>query len=88
MSAPDHLPADMRVVWDELAAQYVAGGPDFEAYCGQVARLRSAQHRIADEGLVVADSKGQPVPHPALDIERKAQAEIRAWSGKLRRKPQ
>ncbi len=53
--------------------------PALEAYYGQVARLREAQRRIAAEGLVIAAAEGQPVPHPALVIERGAQDEIRRW---------
>lgn len=55
----------------------------FEAYCGQVARLREAQRRVSIEGLVIADPKGNPVPHPAIQIEKQAQAEIRAWGTKF-----
>lgn len=47
-----------------------------EAFCGQVARLRDAQQRIAAEGLIIADPKGNPIPHPAIAIERAAAAEI------------
>ena len=82
MSAPKHLPDDVRAVYDELAG-LGASGPEFEAYCGQVARLRDAQKRISEEGLVVSDEKGRPVPHPALAIERAAQAEVRAWAGRF-----
>ena len=81
-SAPAHLPEDVGRVWVELHAGRHSG-PDFEAYCGQVARLRDAQERISREGLVVADAKGQPVPHPALVIERQAQVEVRAWQGRF-----
>lgn len=59
-------------------------GPDLEAYCGQVARLRDSQRRIAAEGLVVADPKGHPIPHPAIAIERVAQDEIRKWGDRFR----
>ena len=59
-------------------------GPDLQAYCGQVARLRDAQTRLAAEGSVVADPKGNPIPHPALAIEKAAQAEIRAWGSTFR----
>lgn len=59
-------------------------GPDFEAYCGQVARLRDAQQRLQREGLVIADPKGNPVPHPAIAIERAAQAEIRSWGAQFK----
>lgn len=82
---PAHLPADVARVWREIAAAGdVAAGPDLEAYAGQVARLRDAQARIAEEGLIVAGPKGEPVPHPALVIERQAQGEIRAWGDRFR----
>ena len=77
---PAHLPADIAAVWQELLEPGESTTPGFEAYCGQVARLRDAQTRISAEGLVVADEKGRPVPHPALEIERRAQIEVRAWA--------
>lgn len=89
MSAPGHLPADVAAVWSEVCerhgddAQRIEG-PDLEAYCGQVARLRDAQRRIDAEGLVIADPKGHPVPHPAIAIERVAQDEIRKWGTTFR----
>lgn len=85
-SAPAHLPEDVAVVWVELHAGAYTG-PDFEAYCGQVARLRDAQGRVSREGLVVADEKGRPVPHPALAVEREAQREVRAWAGRFASAP-
>ncbi len=84
VEAPAHLAADVAAVWRELAPGSPSRGPDFEAYCVQVARLRDAQRRIGAEGMVVADAKGNPVPHPALAIERAAQAEIRAWGERFR----
>lgn len=78
-SVPGHLPPDVAKVWAELAPTASRTGPDFEAYCGQIARLRDAQRRIGSEGLITADEKGRPIPHPALEVERKAQAEVRAW---------
>lgn len=84
MTGPAHLPPAVAQVWDEVVAAYGRGsvvieGPDLEAYCGQVATLRDAQVRLAREGYVVADPKGNPVPHPAVAIERQAQDEIRKW---------
>jgi phage terminase small subunit len=88
VTVPDHLPSDVAAVWSELVAVHAdpsrVEGPEFEAFCGQVARLRDAQGRISAEGLVVADEKGRPVPHPALAIEKQAQAEIRAWGDRFR----
>jgi len=80
---PTHLPADVAAVWSEFAAKSPRLGPDFEAWCGQVARLRDAQRRLHEEGTIVADAKGTPMPHPALDIERKAQAELRSWGSRF-----
>lgn len=84
ITAPVGLAPDVAAIWVETVTEYGPGyeritGPALEAYCGQVSRLREAQRRIAAEGLVVADAKGQPVPHPALSIERGAQEEIRRW---------
>lgn len=30
------------------------------------------------------DAKGNPVPHPALAIEKAAQVEVRAWSERFK----
>lgn len=82
MMARDDLPEDVQSVWDqqiELLGDQSAG-VELESYCGQIARLRDAQRRLGAEGSVIADAKGNPIPHPALAIERVAQAEIRSWS--------
>lgn len=64
----------------ELLGRGYQSGPSMDALAGQIARLRDAQARIDAEGLIIADAKGNPIPHPAIEIERKAQAEIRAWN--------
>lgn len=64
----------------------VGPGPseaELEAYASQVARLRDSRRRIEAEGMIVADPKGYPIPHPAIAIERAAQAEVRQWSSKF-----
>ena len=38
----------------------------------------------ADVAVVVADEKGRPVPHPAIVIEKAAQAEVRAWGDRFK----
>lgn len=81
--APGYLSAEAAAVWVELS-ETLTPAPGFDAYCNQVAVERGAAAKVAAEGLIVADAKGSPVPHPALDIQRKAQAEIRAWAGKFR----
>lgn len=70
--------------WDELASRWpddlpMPTGAAFEAWLGQVARMRQAQALIAKDGPIVADARGNPIPHPALAIEKAAQAEIRTW---------
>jgi phage terminase small subunit len=56
---------------------------ELEAYASQVARLRDSRRRIEAEGMIVADPKGYPIPHPAIAIERAAQAEVRQWAAKF-----
>lgn len=78
------MTTDVQEIRKEVLAAYGDGsdridGPDLEAYCGQVARLRDAQARLAAEGSIIADPKGVPIPHPAIAIERAAQDEIRKW---------
>ena len=90
-TAPNHLTPDVAAVWvelyDELGERGPAlKGPAFDAYCGQVTRLRDAQRRIHVEGLIVPDSKNQPVAHPAFAIEKQAQDEIRKWGDKFNRR--
>jgi P27 family predicted phage terminase small subunit len=88
VSAPDHLPETARVVWDEVVARWgdqswKVEGAELEAYCTQIARMRDAQKRVDTEGLIVADEKGRPVPHPGLALEKQAHAEVRAWGGRF-----
>ena len=70
-------------MWAEFVDKSNNVGAEFEGWCGQVARLRDAQHRLVVEGSVVADAKGSPIPHPALVVERQAQGELRAWGSKF-----
>lgn len=90
--APAHLPADVAAVWVELVTAYGPDasrfvGPELDAYCTTVARLRDATRRISDEGIVIADGRAQPVRHPALEIERAATADLRAFGDKFRPRP-
>ena len=52
-----------------------------EAAAVQIMRMRDAAARIAEEGLLIADAKGNAVPHPALEIERYAQDALRKLVG-------
>lgn len=89
MRAPDYLTDDVTAVWAELVEDLGATaerkvGPEFEAYCGAVVRLRDAQRRIYEEELIVPDAKNAPVAHPAFAIERQAMDELRKWGDKFR----
>lgn len=81
---PDHLPEHLRPIWEETAPKVrrTIGPIGLEALCGQIYRLRDAEQRVTRDGAVVNDAKGNPVPHPALAIERQAQAEILKWIAK------
>lgn len=88
MNVPQHLPADVAAIWLEVVTDH--DDPDFivghelEAYCGAVARLRDAQRRISEEGMIVPDGKQNPIPHPALAIERASMEQLRKWGDKFR----
>jgi phage terminase small subunit len=60
-----------------------ASQSDLEAFASQIARLRDSRRRIEAEGMIVADPKGYPIPHPAIAIERAAQQEVRQWSARF-----
>lgn len=81
MEKPSTLPDHLSAIWDETAPRVVRriGPMGLEALCGQIFRMRDAQERVTKDGAIVADAKGNPCPHPALAIEKAAQAEVRAW---------
>lgn len=87
LAPPERMPQDVRQVWEEIVeANELAGTVDrqaLEAYCHLIARLRAAQERIAAEGMVVRDTKGKVIPHPALEVERKMTESIRAWGDRF-----
>lgn len=91
MDAPAHLPEPVQRAWLEITEGMTQAGvegaeaPALEAYATAVARMRDAQERVAREGLLIADAKGNPMPHPALAIEKSAAAEVRAWVSRYRR---
>ena len=81
MKQPADLPEYLLLIWAELEGQVrpAIGAAGLEALCVQVYRMRDAERRIAEDGLIVRDVKGNPVAHPALDIEKRAQVEVRTW---------
>ena len=84
---PANLSEAAASVWVETVAasrnpQRIVG-PGLEAYCVQVARMRDARARIDQEGELVTDAKGNPVPHPAIPLERAASEYVQRMQGKL-----
>ena len=81
MTKPVRLCSEVSAVWDEMAltVRPAIGAIGMEALCTQICRMRDAGKRIEAEGLVVADPRGNSVPHPAIVVEKAAQAEVRRW---------
>jgi hypothetical protein len=82
LGPPAGLAPRLLATWLEVAAavpDVAIGQLGLEALVSQVARLRDAQARIETDGAVVVDAKGNATEHPAIGIERRAQAEIRTW---------
>ena len=78
---PERLSRRAAEAWREVTAAHGqhAGrviGPDLEVYCEAVGRAREAHERIAVEGMIVADPRGSPIPHPALSVAKAAEATI------------
>ncbi|MGP7815358.1 phage terminase small subunit P27 family [Glutamicibacter soli] len=87
LNAPDRLPEKVKEVWDEIVATNdIAGTVDrqaLEAYCFLVSRLREAESRIDEEGMVVRDSRGKVQAHPALEVARKLNEQVRTWGDRF-----
>lgn len=88
---PDHLSAAAKAAWLEIVptlGEFVADERSgIEAWAVALARMRDAQRRIDEEGMVVPDDKGRPVEHPALAIERAQAAEVKRWLDRYRKNP-
>lgn len=77
-------------IWHELGAQLVDVGSlrtsdllAFEALCEAGAQMRLAGQLLHSQGLVTSGSKGQDVAHPAIQIWRGAQLELRQWCNRF-----
>ncbi|MHA7145453.1 P27 family phage terminase small subunit [Arthrobacter sp. TmT3-37] len=84
---PEDMPGPVADVWHEIVATNdFAGRVDraaLETFATLVARLREARQRIADEGMVVTDTRGRVIPHPALAVERETANQIRIWGDRF-----
>lgn len=79
--APDRLSDGAKKAWDEIVAQHGGHadrivGPLLEEFCEALALSREAHARVEAEGMIVADTKGFPIDHPALAIGAKAERVI------------
>lgn len=83
-AAPKRLTAEERRAWRDLVADLGSAGAEFlpvalEAAACQLARMRWARDRIAENGEMVLDARDHIAPHPAIAIEHRAQSEVRRW---------
>jgi P27 family predicted phage terminase small subunit len=81
--APEHLPAHAKKFWKDAIVRLADVGildrvdtATLELMAMQYARARQAADVIEREGLMSEGSKGQPRPHPAVQIERLATADF------------
>lgn len=88
LDRPSHLAEHLIPIWDEFEGQISPriGAAGLEALCVSVYRLRDAEARITADGMIVSDARGNPAAHPALAIEKQAQADIRQWMSKFTRR--
>ncbi len=82
---PAGMDPDAKKIWREVLRRYGAGcekiaGPALEAFCGQMAMMRKLQKQVDDEGLIVLDSRGAAMRHPAFDMLIDLRKQIQAVS--------
>jgi len=85
MKPPKTLAKEHHETFKEIAAQVRPECPVsvVESITAQVATSRDCRRRIDRDGTIVADSRGNPVPHPAIALEAAAQKRsatlLRQW---------
>lgn len=89
---PESLSEDAKAAWREVIAAYGPcperiAGPLLEEYAQQIAIARRARARVDEEGLIVGNAKGEPVPHPALAVERRALEAMSRLAGRMESPP-
>ena len=85
IAKPKGWSPEKSAIWDEVVAAVkpAIGSAGLIALCDQIQRQREAARRIDAEGIVIADARGNPVPHPAVAVERAASSEILKWIAKF-----
>lgn len=88
ITPPDHLTGVAASVWrtivEDSDTPNLLNPEELGAYCELVALEREASARVREEGSVVSDEKGRPVPHPAIAVARQAQQDIKGWGDRFR----
>lgn len=72
---------ELRSIWAELEPQFAPriGAAGLEAATYAMRQIREAEGRLRAEGLIAADGKGNPVPHPAIAIQERAVKALNSW---------
>ena len=74
MSAPAYLSDLAKQIYEQTAESFPdleSGDPDLLInYSRATALVREMEQRIASEGLVVPNSRGNPSQHPLLNIQK------------------
>jgi len=86
---PEDLPAEVRVVWRQLATPMADAGlldavdaAGLEAVARNVVAWRNAYRIMDEEGEYVESPNGYKIAHPAMAVANKAQSEYRAWAAR------
>ena len=90
-TTPEHLNDDGKAEWARITRIYRERGmldelhyTVLEAYCAAYGEWRAARRLIRARGQLVKDKRGNIVPNPAVEIERREGARFRALVGELR----
>lgn len=96
LTPPASLPEPAAVVWREVVAAHEAVGdetigrkvgPRMEAFCSVMADMRDATERVARDGLLIQDARGQAIPHPAIEVKNSAVRELGRFGSEFQASP-
>ncbi|MDK8637520.1 P27 family phage terminase small subunit [Corynebacterium imitans] len=83
-AAPEHLSPEAAGVWDSVISESsnpaLIAADELAAYCNQVVLERDCARRVREEGTIVADERGRPIPHPAIAVGRQAALDVKNWA--------
>lgn len=74
--APEHLSDEARDLWGKYVVDHNLYDTNQLTHLNTAMeafdRMRQAQKVVTNDGILVEDSKGKPLPHPAIKIEERA----------------